>query len=590
MAAQLKLKTDPDDIPRMVNPNPVSYSQGREDTFWLVDFRGLTVYQSTFELRLVSPHAYWYFEKGQAVLPTDLERAALEFEDTIYPRVSHAFGTERSPGIDNDPHLNIIHAQIGGVAGYFSSSDEHPQDVFPYSNQREAIYINVRALPVGHASYLQVLAHELQHAIHWNSDDSEDTWVNEGLSDLAVSVAGYRAASINQFLGSPTISLVHWPLDDANVFAHYGGAALFFHYLAEHYSQQGILKELVQEPADGIAGIDQYLADQGYNATFNDVFADWVVANVLDEPAGKYGYADLDVHARVAPAISAFAEIKSEIPQYSTEYVELAPLPGPVRLRFQGATETALLPTEVGEQGCWWSNSGDSINSAMTRTIDLRGRSQATLNYQVWYRIEPDWDYGYVQVSTDQGRTWDILATAHTSQKNPIGNGFGPGYTGDSGQLGDSLDPGDSLGWIDESVDLTGYADQVIQIRFQYVTDDAKNGSGLCFRNIAVPDVSGPDIPGPVSGITGKDTGWLLSGFVLTHNRVQQDYIVQVIQINQQDQVSNQVSMIQLDQSNSGEMVIDSPQPPDRLLVAVSAIAPLTLQPAPYTLTVEAAE
>jgi hypothetical protein len=571
LAAQLKLKTDPDDIPRMVNPNPVSYLPGRKDTFWLVNFRSLNVYQSNFELRRVSPHAYWYIEEGQPVLEADLERAVREFEDTIYPRVSDAFGLERSPGIDNDPHLNIIHARIEGVAGYFSSADEHPQIVYPYSNQRETIYINVPAMQVGTPSYLQVLAHELQHAIHWNNDDSEDTWVNEGLSELAITEAGYRVASINQFLAAPAVSLVHWPLDHNNLIAHYGGAALFFHYLAEHYSQEGILKELVKEPADGIAGIDRYLAKQGYDITFNDVFADWVVANVLDDPSGRYGYASLDVHARVTPPDSSQAEINSVIPQYSTEYFELAPRPGPVRLKFQGPTEAPLLPADVGEHGCWWSNSGDSISSALTRSIDLRGRPQATLDYQVWYQIEQNWDYGYLQVSTDRGRTWEILATPHTSPENPIGNSFGPGYTGDS------------QGWVDESIDLNAYADQEIQVRFQYVTDDAINGSGLCLRNISVSVDSEPAVSVPAAGLTGGDTSWQSSGFVLTNNRVRQDYLVQVIQVNQ-------VSMLQLDQSNSGEMVIDPPQAPGRVVVAVSAIAPLTLQPAPYTLTVEAAE
>ena len=564
LAAELKLKTAPDDILRMVNPSPVSYHPGQEDTFWLMNFRNLTIYQSEFELLWVSPHAYWYVEKGQSVSTSDLGRAAQEFEDTIYPQVSHAFGQERLPGIDNDPHLNIIHAQIAGVAGYYSSFDEHPQTVYPYSNQRETIYINVRALGIGSNKYLEVLAHELQHAIHWNNDNSEDTWVNEGLSDLAVAVAGYHAGSINQFLRSPTISLIHWPLNNANVFAHYGGAALFFYYLAEHYSQQGNLKELVKEPADGIAGIDNYLANQGYTVMFNDVFADWVVANILDEPEGKYGYANLNPHASTNRTIDGFAEVLSQIPQYSAEYIELTSLTGPVRLEFQGRTETTLLPTEVGKGGCWWSNSGDSISSTLTRTIDLRGQSEANLNYQVWHQVEQDWDYGYVQVSTDAGLTWDILPTANTSPENPIGNSFGSGYTGNS------------QGWLDESIDLSPYAGREIQIRFQYVTDDAINGSGLCFRNISVPE----------SGPASANTGWQSDGFVLINNRVRQDYIVQVIQIDQE----SQVSAMQLDQDNSGEMVIDSPQELDRLVLAISAIAPLTLQPAPYTLTVEPAK
>ena len=247
------------------------------------------------------------------------------------------------------------------------------------------------------------------------------------------------------------------------------------------------------------------------------------------------------------------------------EFVGRRPVPpGPVRLEFQGRTEITLLPTKVGKGGCWWSNSGDSISSTLTRRIDLRGQSEANLSYQVWHQVEQDWDYGYVQVSTDAGLTWDILPTANTSPENPIGNSFGSGYTGNS------------QGWLDESIDLSPYSGREIQIRFQYVTDDAINGSGLCFRNISVPE----------NGPASANTGWQSDGFVLINNRVRQDYIVQVIQIDQE----SQVSAMQLDQDNSGEIVIDSPQEFDRLVLAISAIAPLTLQPAPYTLTVEQAE
>ena len=40
-------------------------------------------------------------------------------------------------------------------------------------------------MKVGSNQYLSVLAHELQHAVHWNGDRTEDTWVNEGLSEVA---------------------------------------------------------------------------------------------------------------------------------------------------------------------------------------------------------------------------------------------------------------------------------------------------------------------------------------------------------------------------------------------------------------------
>jgi len=188
---------------RVVNPAPVNYAAGRQDTFWLVDIVELEVYPSTFELRLVTPHAYWYIEEGLAVNQSGLKRAAAQFEEEIYPRVTAAFGQEWTPGVDNDPHLTILNAWMRGVGGYYSSSDEYPTSVREFSNEREMIYMNAGGIPVGSSSYLRVLAHELQHAVHWNADASEDTWVDEGLAEIAVTVAGFDQSRVYRFWASP---------------------------------------------------------------------------------------------------------------------------------------------------------------------------------------------------------------------------------------------------------------------------------------------------------------------------------------------------------------------------------------------------
>ena len=552
------------EIPRVVNPAPVSYTEGRRDTFWLVDLPGLKVYQSQFELRLVTPHAYWYVEDGQSIRQGDIERSAAEFEKEIYPRVTAVFGTEWSPGVDNDPHLNILNARLRGVGGYYSSTAEYPASVSKNSNQREIIYVNSGATPIGSQSYLEVLAHELQHAVHWNADPSEETWVNEGLSELSTSIAGLSNGSFRRFLRSGPTSLVHWPLDPIDSGANYGAASLFMHYLVEHYGDPNDLRPLLSEQEDDINGINGYLQALGHDVTFREVFRDWAVANLLDESEGLFGYGELEVRASVSKSVDRFSEVKSAIPQYAVEYIKLDSFNGPLRLRFQAPAETALLPTEVGPQGCWWSNSGDSINSTLTGTVDLRDLSRATLSYQVWYSLEEKWDYAYLQVSTDGGRTWDILETAHTSPENPIGNSFGTGYTGAS------------RGWVDESVDLGRYAGRQILLRFQYVTDDAVNGSGLCIQQIAIPE----------TGLLDGTEGWQARGFVLIDNRVKQDYLVQVIETAK----TNRVTVMPLDQANRGELIVPAPQRLDRLVVAVAALAPKTRQPAPYTLTVGPAD
>ena len=114
---------DEDKVKRVVNLQPVSYNEGRKDDFFVVDLPDLRVQSSRFELRLVTPQAYWYFEEGQSIRQEDIERSAAIFEEEIYPRVTSVFGREWSPGIDNDPHLNILNARLRDLAGYYSSSN-----------------------------------------------------------------------------------------------------------------------------------------------------------------------------------------------------------------------------------------------------------------------------------------------------------------------------------------------------------------------------------------------------------------------------------------------------------------------------------
>ena len=79
-----------------------------------------------------------------------------------------------------------------------------------------------------------------------------------------------------------------------------------------------------------------------------------------------------------------------------------------------------------------------------------------------------------MQVSTDGGETWDIIEAPGTSPANPLGNSFGPGYTGFSDR------------WLYETVDLSAYAGKQVLLRFHYVTDAALNGIGLCVDDVSV--------------------------------------------------------------------------------------------------------
>ena len=556
------------DISRTIAGDATDHLVGSTETFWLVDLAETETYQSEFELVFVSPHAYWYVEKGLTVSLSGIERSAARFEEDIYPVVTRVFGSEWTPGVDKDPRLNILNARLSSVAGYFSSTDEYPLAVRPQSNEREIIYMNAFNVPPGRANYDQVLAHELQHAVHWNADASEDTWVNEGLAELSSSIALRSTFSVRQFLRGAPISLVNWPTASVGGIANYGAASLFMHFLTEHFGGRDNLRRLLAQPEDNIAGIDRYLEEIGYSERFEDVFRMWAAANILDgdirDSDGILGYGDLQVVSAVSGSIDGFNEASSQIPQYAIEYTEISSVSEPFTISFQGQTTTQLLPVDLGATGCWWSNSGDSIDSTLSHRVDLPAGSTAALDYGVWYEIEEDWDYVYVEVSIDGGRNWLIIETPATSPENPIGNGFGPGYTGRSG------------GWIQESVDLSPFAGEDLWVRFQYVTDDAVNASGACFRDLSIQTA------GETPAITADDAGWEARGFVFTDNIVRQDFQVQLLTTGDEPKVRQ----IGLDANNAGELTVMPPKDGQRLIVAVGSMAEKTRQPAGYTLIV----
>ena len=541
---------------------PVDRNQvGDLEKFWLLDLAAEQAHQPEFELRSITEHANWYVQTGLAVPQDDLTQAAGYFEKELYPRVVGAFGKNRYTGENGGPRLTILNADIRGAGGYFSSDDTQPPIVAPFSNHREVIYINAAAIPPGGPSYQEVLAHELSHAIHWRHDPTEVVWVNEGLAEYAITVIGSPLLATRQFLKTGPVSLVHWPHGPGSSVANYGGASLFVHYLLEHYPSDDGPQALMKQPEDGTAGVTAYLGNAGYDATFRDVFKDWVVANLLAQPDGKYGYQALQDKPRIRKVTADLPQYESSIPQYSVQYLDLSDFPGPVRMEFRGQTENALLPTETGPQGCWWSNSGDSINSTLTTSLDLKDLNHAAFSYELWYDIEDGWDYAYVAASLDGGGKWTILDAPGATAEDPFGKNFGVGYTGNS------------RGWATASVDLSEFAGEQVLLRFQYVTDDAVNGIGLCLRQAAV-----------ISDESHQPIGdWQPLGFVLTGNRVPQDYIVQVIEVSAEPRITT----VPLDENNEGRFVVERPDDLEQLVVAVAALAPKTRQRAAYTLSFE---
>jgi hypothetical protein len=177
--------------------------------------------------------------------------------------------------------------------------------------------------------------------------------------------------------------------------------------------------------------------------------------------------------------------------------------------------------------------------------------SAATLTFDAWYDIEPGWDYGYIAASTDGGETWRALSSETTTTDDPVGASYGPGFTGESD------------GWSRERVDLSEFAGDTVLLRFEYITDDATNLTGIAIDNIAIEEI------GFAHGADSGD-GWTQEGFRRVTGPMEQEYIVQVID-------GGVVDRIDLDDENAATFPVAA-----GAVVAISAVTPSTTEIAPY--------
>jgi len=108
----------------------------------------------------------------------------------------------------------------------------------------------------------------------------------------------------------------------------------------------------------------------------------------------------------------------------------------------------------------FYSGQGDRLNNRVTGTNSIHVQPGDTLRMWCWYDIETDWDYAYVQISTDGGNNFFSIPGNITTNYNPYGNNRGNGITGSSGGV-----------WVKGVFPLTAYVGQEIYLRFRYITD-----------------------------------------------------------------------------------------------------------------------
>jgi hypothetical protein len=495
----------PAGAPLVARTEPYGYAVGDSATFTLVDLEGPSEYEVTATARAITDHAYFFVDDESSYDEANLAEVAEDFESIVWPAVTGAFGEPATPGVDGDPRITILNAPLLGAAGYVSGADSFPRSIAPHSNEREMLYIDVESLSEPGLYYNGLVAHEFQHLIHARADSGEDSWVNEGLSQVASQLVGDGDEWIDYFTDEPDTQLDFWPVyEDSTV--NYAAAELFFSYLLDQYGGRENAAALIDEQGDGVNGVDAYV--DAFDTTFAEIFIDWVVANWLDDGAGPYSHPKLDHTTTVSETISEPGEDVASVHQLAADYLEIEGGAGNT-FDFEGEQEVSIgVPEHDG--AFWWSNRGDSIDSRLTRRVDLSDVDTATLTFDTWYDIEEGWDYGYVAVSADGGETWAPVAGRTTTTDNPTGASYGEAFTGSSGD------------WIEEEVDLSAHAGEQVLLRFEMITDDAGSITGMAVDNIAIAEIDFADG-------AEDDSGWEAEGWQRIDKPLEQEWALRYI-------------------------------------------------------------
>jgi len=167
-----------------------------------------------------------------------------------------------------------------------------------------------------------------------------------------------------------------------------------------------------------------------------------------------------------------------------------------VELPKKQVTTDIVAPAEGASQ--WWSNMGDDLKNTLTRSVDLTGKTSASLELQGWYDIEAEYDYLYTEVSTDGGANWTALDGTADGVALPRDAAGSPALTGVS-------DTRKKLVY-----NLGAYAGKKFDLRFRYQTDGGAGGKGFTADAITLT-ADGASVF--ADGAENGDNGWVAKGF-----------------------------------------------------------------------------
>lgn len=286
--------------------------------------------------RKVGTHCVVFADEEIDVGETEATRVAYQFDDVIYPLVRQYLGHEANTGMDGDSRIYILLSDIMDpegsqiyTRGFYNPADMHSHGVDnPTSNEAEVLYMDTNPLQVGSKEFFEALAHQFAHMVLYNMDTyggtrgvRETLWVDEGLALLAQYLCeyGHPHYYVEKFLSNTNVPLTTTSFDDwtSNTpFGNYGASYLFSLYVYERFGKEFLIR-WVSEEKNGEIGFDAAMKTTGRTDDFETVFADWIVANLVDDVSvsaaasyGKFGYRHIDLNL-IVPTAQRFSRFPS---------------------------------------------------------------------------------------------------------------------------------------------------------------------------------------------------------------------------------------------------------------------------------------
>jgi immune inhibitor A len=240
---------------------------------------------------------------------------------------------------------------------------------------------------------------------------------------------------------------------------YYGQGYAFNRYLFDRLGED-LYRQFATSPLPGLRALDEVLAQANLPLTSQQLWLDWLVALAIhNEPQtpdiyrfGEGVGLDTAVTTRIiAPPVS----LTDTLHPYGAAYYELdgaEALTVTFTRQHAGAAAGHAAPLRRVFLVC---AAGQLQPDAADAPVDLRLSAQATLQYAAYVDIEAGYDFAYVAVSADNGRSWQGLQAANMQSRAAGDDPAGVAFT-------DHFYTGRQRTWFEEEVDLTPYAGQEI--------------------------------------------------------------------------------------------------------------------------------